>query len=745
MWGFLKVAGGNIGFCFQVILSWISDISLRPWRWWKIFHKLDELISLIGSVAFCVHTKEREHYGRFSGKEGTSRLNLFKAWWVVVCLAVPIRRVNSPWMVVAEVKIAVLRRQAPESAMVEAQNAVYKVSFGVAYATQRTPCPVRNLFFQDTARTDLEFSSTYPGLQDQAGAKQRSIPLGFGQLRQPRRLKVIQQQLGALAPVVEGGADKTLDHPKDLDSMIEFQNGWTQLSKAIQNANRMEPLKPIVCMASMARIRRRSQDFIMICTVPPTQGTAPSLLSYTLELLVCMMNKGRGGDCIGYSKHANVFHGGADEEVFLVKMLATTRGGLCGCTAVLRSFSEEFLPYFHQQLGVMKSAYGPSTLFGLVVVLGEDVAELIAFLTTLEIFEFGSMTLELVADLCGGCRLVKAIVKVQFLHVTKKCNTRLSVAVLLACWAATVEPVPPPSPPRPIYKASFTVTDATKSKYDVFIKDVLNAVKVHGSVVQGIPVLPSSKVMPPTDLHRYVMVELFAKDNKGKVQNVSLVIDATDLYLKGYRPGLGTKSYFFKSTPQNVRNLFFPGTTRVSLSFDGDYDSLEGQAGAHRDQIPLGFGELKQKIENINRYEPKGAANTKKVAEALIVCIEMVSEATRYKVIQQQIAALAPLVPGSSDRKLYPDALMQAYETNWGQLSTAVQSAKLDGAFFKSVTVAYLTYSNVASLRPIIAQSPQLLPSCLGDDGETCEVVLAPTSYITGRNFWKKCMELSWL
>ncbi|KAK8508114.1 hypothetical protein V6N13_055567 [Hibiscus sabdariffa] len=281
----------------------------------------------------------------------------------------------------------------------------------------------------------------------------------------------------------------------------------------------------------------------------------------------------------------------------------------------------------------------------------------------------------------------------------------LAMAVLLAFWAATVEPAPappPPPPPRPIYKVSFTVTNATKSKYDVFIKDLLNALKVHGSVVQGIPVLPSTKDMRPTDLHRYVMVELFAKDNKDVIQNVSLVIDATDLYLKGYRPGLGTKSYFFKSTTQDVRNLFFPETTREPLPFDGDYDSLEGQAGADRDQIPLGFGELKQKIENINRYEPKGV-NVKKVAEALIVCIQMVSEATRYKVIQQEIAALAPLVPGPSDRKLYPDGLMKAYQTNWGQLSTAVQSAKPDGTFVRSVTVAHLTYSNVASVLPIIA------------------------------------------
>ncbi|KAK8977199.1 hypothetical protein V6N11_021285 [Hibiscus sabdariffa] len=76
----------------------------------------------------------------------------------------------------------------------------------------------------------------------------------------------------------------------------------------------------------------------------------------------------------------------------------------------------------------------------------------------------------------------------------------------------------------------------------------------------------------------------------------------------------------------------------------------------------------------------------------------MVSEATRFKVIQQQIAALAPVVPGPSDRKLYPDGLMKSYQTSWGQLSTAVQSAKPDGTFVRSVTVAHLTYSNVASV-----------------------------------------------
>ncbi|KAL4281706.1 hypothetical protein GQ457_03G003410 [Hibiscus cannabinus] len=96
---------------------------------------------------------------------------------------------------------------------------------------------------------------------------------------------------------------------------------------------------------------------------------------YTLELLVCMMNKGRGGDCIGYSKHANVFHGGADEEVFFGEDASDDE-----------SVARLLYASRARMRRVMKSAYGPSTLFGLVVVLGEDVAELIAFLTTLEIF-----------------------------------------------------------------------------------------------------------------------------------------------------------------------------------------------------------------------------------------------------------------------------------------------------------------------------------------------------------------------
>ncbi|KAE8726311.1 hypothetical protein F3Y22_tig00007099pilonHSYRG00017 [Hibiscus syriacus] len=272
----------------------------------------------------------------------------------------------------------------------------------------------------------------------------------------------------------------------------------------------------------------------------------------------------------------------------------------------------------------------------------------------------------------------------------------LVIAVLLACWASAVEPQQPP-----IYKVRFTATDATKSTYDVFMNGLRSALTVDASSVQGIPVLPSTNDLKPNDLHRYVVVELFT-NNKGKNnKNVSLVIDVTNVYILGYRPGDGAASYFFNTVPVAVQNLFFQGTTRTDLKFDGSYDTLQGKAGEDRDQIPLGFAELRQKIENLNHYTPK--ADIKKVASSLLVCLQMISEAARYKVIQQQIAALAPAVAGGADKSLKPDGLMKGYQTNWGQLSTAVQSAKPDGSFVKSVTVAHLTYSNVAAVRPVIA------------------------------------------
>ncbi|KAK9018728.1 hypothetical protein V6N11_033775 [Hibiscus sabdariffa] len=65
----------------QVIIRWISDISLRPWRWWKIFRKLDGMISMIGSMQIAYIPRREIKIADLLAREGASRVNLFKAWW----------------------------------------------------------------------------------------------------------------------------------------------------------------------------------------------------------------------------------------------------------------------------------------------------------------------------------------------------------------------------------------------------------------------------------------------------------------------------------------------------------------------------------------------------------------------------------------------------------------------------------------------------------------------------------------
>ncbi|KAK8508120.1 hypothetical protein V6N13_055573 [Hibiscus sabdariffa] len=251
-----------------------------------------------------------------------------------------------------------------------------------------------------------------------------------------------------------------------------------------------------------------------------------------------------------------------------------------------------------------------------------------------------------------------------------------------------------------VYKVTFGAAYATQRTYGVFIKDLINALIVHGSASHGIPVLPSTTDLQPTNIKRYAVVQVSNKN-----RNVSFVIDATTVYILGYRPGAGTTSYFFNDVPQAVRNLFFQGTVRTDLNFDGSYGTLEGKAGAKRDQIPLGFDELRQQIENLNDYTHL-PGDAKQIAHALIVCIEMISEAARLKVIQQQLAALAPVVEGGQGKSLYDSkdlGLIAGFENGWKKLGKAIQNADSGGIFRPSVTINHITYSNVDSVRPLIA------------------------------------------
>ncbi|XVF06475.1 hypothetical protein REPUB_Repub06bG0051400 [Reevesia pubescens] len=346
----------------------------------------------------------------------------------------------------------------------------------------------------------------------------------------------------------------------------------------------------------------------------------------------------------------------------------------------------------------------------------------------------------------------------------------LTVAVAVwACWISIVEVQPQRSIAATtekehklaaIYKVKFTTKGATRNSYLMFMKDLYNALTMRADRSGDIPVLPPPSAQV-TDPRQYLLVEL----SNGE-QRVTLALNISNVYVLGYQPGGSGNSYFFNDVPIDVRNALFPDTQREPLPFTGRYGALETAAGVDdRREIPLGIDELRQHIDNMNYLQPSTSRGP--IARALIVCIQMVSEAVRLRNIQQQILSVAEPHADGTYGVFYPDGLMMEYETGWEDISTAIQSAT-DGIFRTAVRLVYdgqvLVLSTLRQVIFMIAimplecrntrANPQLfrmlestsssefsssLPmdmrsTGLEDKVDTCDIALAPTSHIAGRN-----------
>ncbi|MBA0714618.1 hypothetical protein Golax_013582 [Gossypium laxum] len=309
-----------------------------------------------------------------------------------------------------------------------------------------------------------------------------------------------------------------------------------------------------------------------------------------------------------------------------------------------------------------------------------------------------------------------------------------------------------------IYTVKFTTKGADRTSYQMFMKDLQNALTVRADRSGDIPVLPPRSA-EPSDPQQYLLVKL-----SNGYQTVTLALDVSDVYILGYQPGGSGNSYFFSDVPTNVRNILFPNTQQRSLPFTGNYGALETAAGAYRREIPLGIGELRQHVDNMNYMQP--SPDRRPIARALIVCIQMISEAVRLRNIQQELLTIAEPRHDGTYSVFYPDGLVMEYETSWEDISTAIQSAT-DGIFRTAVRLVYdgqeLVLSTVRQVIFTIAIMPlrcrrntgahlqilrmptstplsgfsPLLPVAtrstgLEDNDRTCEKDLAPTSHIIG-------------
>ena len=143
---------------------------------------------------------------------------------------------------------------------------------------------------------------------------------------------------------------------------------------------------------------------------------------------------------------------------------------------------------------------------------------------------------------------------------------------------------------------------------------------------------------------------------------VSVAIDVVNVYVVAYRAG--NQSYFLRDIPPEATTHLFNGSNGNSLAYSGSYVDLQRAANRRRDEINLGISELSTAVSNL--------WNGNSVPVALIVIIQMVSEAARFGYIERQV--VSSIRDGEHD-DFYPNALMLSMENNWSALSQQIQRA----------------------------------------------------------------------
>ncbi|WFE97400.1 ribosome-inactivating family protein [Micromonospora sp. WMMD987] len=168
--------------------------------------------------------------------------------------------------------------------------------------------------------------------------------------------------------------------------------------------------------------------------------------------------------------------------------------------------------------------------------------------------------------------------------------------------------------------------------------------------------------------------------------SVYLIISRDDLYVVGYyRPDVRT--YFYFSDRGDRSNDYLPpGATAVRLRYGSVYQELADRAGLPRfDRVRLGRSDLRNAVTTLVFAD----AHSQEVAHALLVTIQMVAEAARFREVRQFLvdnwlnsrtfdAYLADLV------HRWRDLSVLAYYDQWRDRQGRIASIIVNGRRFDS-------------------------------------------------------------
>ncbi|KAI7999634.1 hypothetical protein LOK49_LG09G01845 [Camellia lanceoleosa] len=285
----------------------------------------------------------------------------------------------------------------------------------------------------------------------------------------------------------------------------------------------------------------------------------------------------------------------------------------------------------------------------------------------------------------------------------------------------------------------FTTENATKESYTQFmeaLRDQLGS----GYEAHTIPVLRDVSTVDTSQ--RFLLVEL---SNWGEA-TITLAVDVQNAYVVAYQAG--DQSYFFRDAPEVAFSNLFSDTQQSTFNFNGSYVDLEGRSRQDREDIDLGILALELAISSLRR---SSSAAESTIARSLIVCIQMVSEAARFRYIEQRVRQS---ITSAGYEHFRPDAGMLSLENKWGTLSYAIQESN-QGVFSRPVQLQRpdYTFFNVDSATLSIVRnlalmlfvcninqaSSQFSPlirsvvAPVDDDDDTCAEP-EPTIRISGRN-----------
>ncbi|KAM1042058.1 hypothetical protein FF1_031218 [Malus domestica] len=253
---------------------------------------------------------------------------------------------------------------------------------------------------------------------------------------------------------------------------------------------------------------------------------------------------------------------------------------------------------------------------------------------------------------------------------------------------------------------SFTLIGATPDSYSTFINQLRDRL-TFGTTSQGIPVLPSSRQVGNND--RFIYVNLTNYDGV----TVTIGIDVVNVYVMGYEQG--GQNYLLGGTLPDEAATVFPNTRAAGeLPFRADYGSLGQYARGmpneqpnRRDQqsvnrlrndmrenIALGPSSLHWAIHMLVH------AATSSQASAIIVIIQMVSEAARYPYIERRVRESI-----QTANSFIPDPRMLTLENHWSTLSRQIMEATRAGRESFSTSVSLVDAYQSHGAPPLVVNS----------------------------------------